>query len=894
MAAELKSLEDLTTWSEYLEFMKLRLKQLPSGENRVFLSKKKLDFDENGKPYKGRALLIGPKGEIAAKKLKQAGIQFFEGSCQANGKELAIEGIEKNFLKGAALTLKRMKLGYKIAGVDDSSDEDDSPDDDAAAATAGAAGATAEATTDAGLLRRRLETLVAEIKRIRDAGTPETEPFIKQARTCALEANSLIVSNPARAAELLTQGEELIRLGGTGGKGDATSKEALELEKDRKALLAEVEAAKKLGEPANKGVLDSSEKALTETVLAEIAKKEYDKARARLDAVENAMAMLVEGPEPAGDPDLTVLDDWKAYRNFLKVQLKKVPKEGGPGYISRQPQDFSIDGKEFKGNAILFGPKAKIAVAALKRYGTLFMEGTLKVEGTALKIGGIKKSLLKGAQKTMLKLRLGKRIVADGVLPAEDETSDAAGDGSTGKKALDKMVKEIAESLVKLRDEIDKQKKAVPGMKKDAEDKRKKSDDLIKDARKKSEAGTDTQKDWDDATKALQTADAAHYGAKSAEREAKRAEESLREMTERLHQIRDSADSDSDKKTKLQKLKSDIAGKQLDASIANIDPKDPKAGKVIADQIKKRFGVSFKLNETKIMGRDAQGKQIFKDNHKKIDPKKEAETLKELYLTLSKAPEFPKSHLKKLTVSLRPANSESEGGVYFGGSKSAEITCRRPGESFNYGDQLNSRSAFPGGVDENCKAANSDPVNYFDWATLHEVAHAVDAKKGFMNGKMSGAKFGNWIEYENKVGPLAKIVSDHFGGSLAADAKKKLDEYTLKRIKAAPKGGPAPTTPEETKVQQWVDAVRHTQGLWWDGAQSAALAIGGRVYQEAYGFGGGWWNSYALSARSQGIHGYQFRAPGEWFAELYAAYYSDKLKPSHPIVSDLAALEPPK
>ena len=71
------------------------------------------------------------------------------------------------------------------------------------------------------------------------------------------------------------------------------------------------------------------------------------------------------------------------------------------------------------------------------------------------------------------------------------------------------------------------------------------------------------------------------------------------------------------------------------------------------------------------------------------------------------------------------------------------------------------------------------------------------------------------------------------------------------------------------------------------------LAIGNRVYQEAYDYGGGQWNSYALAARKQGIHGYQFRAPGEWFAELYAAYYSDKLKPSHPFVPDLAKLEVP-
>jgi hypothetical protein len=41
-----------------------------------------------------------------------------------------------------------------------------------------------------------------------------------------------------------------------------------------------------------------------------------------------------------------------------------------------------------------------------------------------------------------------------------------------------------------------------------------------------------------------------------------------------------------------------------------------------------------------------------------------------------------------------------------------------------------------------------------------------------------------------------------------------------------------------------------------------------------------------LDARKRGIHGYQFRAPGEWFAELYAAYYMGMLKPEHPAVKD--------
>ena len=56
----------------------------------------------------------------------------------------------------------------------------------------------------------------------------------------------------------------------------------------------------------------------------------------------------------------------------------------------------------------------------------------------------------------------------------------------------------------------------------------------------------------------------------------------------------------------------------------------------------------------------------------------------------------------------------------------------------------------------------------------------------------------------------------------------------------------------------------------------------------------GSWVSYKLAARSQGITGYQFRSPMEWFAELYAAYFSKKLNPKHPAAAWLGKLKAEK
>lgn len=873
--SNIESLSELAIWEEYRSFMKERLKQLPSGDSPFLLSKTKVDFNISGQTWKGHAVLVGLKGAATAKKLKSDGVSFREAKCQPQGTELIIKDLDEAAIKLAAATLRKLNVGFSISGVGSPGDESATP-----------LAATAQ-------LDKRLANLLADINRASALTTKETEPLLEQARRRAQEAKALFGTDQIRATTLLQEGEEFARQALVGVLEGGEPTEAIKIETRREELLNEISEAEKLNNPANKDLIDKAKQA-AQAVLVAVGKKQYDAVENLFDSIEGMLSQMVEGPEPAAnaDPDLAGIGDWKEYRTFMRAQVKRLPKEGGPAFISKEKLNFTINGKPFQGNVILVGQKGRVLVQILRRAGTLFMEGTAKVEERNLRVGGIKLMLLKGATKTMLKLKLGLRIGPDGSLPPdEDEEAEDATLDPIGKQSIDKEVKEVAEALIKLRDGLDKQRKSLAGLKQEAEEKRKAADTAAKRARELGDKGTDTPKDWDDMNAANMAAETAKFTAKRAATDADRAANEFREMTERLHRIRDTAEPEDKKKAALKKLKAEVTGRLLDLAVVNLDPKDPKAGKVIADQIKKRFGVSFNLNESKITGRDANGRQIFKDNDKKLDPNKEAEALKELYLTLSRAPVFPASHLKTLTISLRPKNSESEGGVYYEDSRLAEVTCRRPKESFNYGDQLNSRAFFPDGIDENCKAANADPVNYFDWATLHEVAHAVDAKNKFMATNASGNKYGAWVDYGNKMEPIATVVANEFGKSLGVDEKKQLEKYALALMKNSKPG--APKTPEQTLVKNWVDSVRVGRGLWWDGSASKSLAIGGRVYQESYDFGGGQWNSYDLAARKQGIHGYQFRAPGEWFAELYAAYYSDKLKASHPFVPDLAKLETP-
>ena len=66
-----------------------------------------------------------------------------------------------------------------------------------------------------------------------------------------------------------------------------------------------------------------------------------------------------------------------------------------------------------------------------------------------------------------------------------------------------------------------------------------------------------------------------------------------------------------------------------------------------------------------------------------------------------------------------------------------------------------------------------------------------------------------------------------------------------------------------------------------------AIQIGDKIYHQAYTRV---WVSYLAAARKKALTGYQFRAPGEWFAELYAGFRSDKLQDTHPAMEWLKKL----
>jgi hypothetical protein len=129
-------LETLTDWEEYRKYMKASLKSV-QGDGPAYISKDKLDFQDEGKAWSGHAILLGERAVQSVSQLRKDQITFREGRVNGSQKELELSGFSQpKLIKEAAKTLKRLKLGCKVAGVEDEEGEDAAPAPAASAASA--------------------------------------------------------------------------------------------------------------------------------------------------------------------------------------------------------------------------------------------------------------------------------------------------------------------------------------------------------------------------------------------------------------------------------------------------------------------------------------------------------------------------------------------------------------------------------------------------------------------------------------------------------------------------------------------------------------------------------------------------------------------------------------
>jgi hypothetical protein len=189
-------------------------------------------------------------------------------------------------------------------------------------------------------------------------------------------------------------------------------------------------------------------------------------------------------------------------------------------------------------------------------------------------------------------------------------------------------------------------------------------------------------------------------------------------------------------------------------------------------------------------------------------------------------------------------------------------------------------------IDKDCQAVGGK-AELLSFTALHEVGHGVDDAHTFMARNGRGDKFGGWIRYgaaveqiADAVGPWvqAKIGGGNTFYTKPADKKYVVDKLLNQggvRPAAAPNSAEAKALDE---FDRWY-RLATSGGIYERDSDCKSITIGDRVYHQAYARD---WVSYLYAARSKGLTGYQFRAPGEWFAELYAGYRAKRLGPKHP------------
>jgi hypothetical protein len=321
-------------------------------------------------------------------------------------------------------------------------------------------------------------------------------------------------------------------------------------------------------------------------------------------------------------------------------------------------------------------------------------------------------------------------------------------------------------------------------------------------------------------------------------------------------------------------------GKVFDDLVASL-PRDKTNADVFAKAIQVRFGVDmvqYEKRETEVHALKA------------VAGSTADKSVQQVYKLLATVPE---SHVKGTMDKITRYTKESDGGEFGPLMKQIALYCGRHG-SRKKGDKPAAYSLLTAeelkGVDEDCRPVEGKQPKGFSFTALHEVGHAIDDSVRFMMARRGDAKFGGWLP----------STADEAAG--AAAEKFKYDKAYLAKVLAnagKPLPDDRPDKPEnETaerktareNAEEWCTFVVESGRLWDKPGNLTKAEVGGRVYQEAYA---GDWVSYPMSARAQRITNYQFRSQFEWFAELYAAYYSKTLKETHPAVSWLKEIQRP-
>jgi hypothetical protein len=183
-------------------------------------------------------------------------------------------------------------------------------------------------------------------------------------------------------------------------------------------------------------------------------------------------------------------------------------------------------------------------------------------------------------------------------------------------------------------------------------------------------------------------------------------------------------------------------------------------------------------------------------------------------------------------------------------------------------------------------------TDWFSVTTLHELGHSVDDRFQVMATYQGRESCGGWVAQK-----IADVAAVYAGDFQAKDGKTvAIDDKSLRQFIESALGTGKGAKPADVSDDDWKAlapqlaalearcASRRSDASQWP--WSAPYDIGGFSYHEAYP--NQWWRYVTGKRQGVTVRDYQWRAPGEWFAELYAFTWLNSKPPPGGVDKDVA------
>lgn len=187
-------------------------------------------------------------------------------------------------------------------------------------------------------------------------------------------------------------------------------------------------------------------------------------------------------------------------------------------------------------------------------------------------------------------------------------------------------------------------------------------------------------------------------------------------------------------------------------------------------------------------------------------------------------------------------------------------------------------------------------MTFFNATVRHEIGHGVDAQLGMMSRWRATQPCGTWQSHGSVAAFVTAIINEWGGiGPAAANPHgypaQDVPEYRNAMIFAITNAVPfqdaidsiqagktppvaAGAAPDAGPISAVFDIDRwHEDEDPWD-YNMWSVGPNGRAFHAAYG--GEYWSFDHNRRTSNRVTDYQWRAPGEWFAEVYSVYYAEQ------------------